>query len=211
MELFVFIISFLYFFTVINITSLYLNIRYTIYFIFNDLLGKIKSQLDLYTTEVYNVESLIVTLKKIIPDYHYDPFHGVLNWLSWVKVTLGRTLYLPHEKHSKDCYEHARVLKYLIDESVISKKPFYHNGIEKKYSKSEILLLFSMKPLIKMNHAILIAFWNDENKKTYIDIFTPYQYLKTIEKFELKNIYKIIETAFNNRVKYNKYWITLRI
>jgi hypothetical protein len=197
-------LGYLYIYTVIFITSIIFNLYYFLRFYSLGLWHIIEYNINLFINSTKNIDDVFVGQKLILPKYEYDPFWGILNWFSMVKIVYGRTIFCDDEKHSKDCREFAAILRYFFNRCLIGKE-IIHNNIKKKYYKGKVLGLLSMKPFVKNNHTIYIAYWKN-HIGSYIDIFTPYRYLTTIRESEYKNIYRYIENEVKN-IKYCRFFV----
>ena len=197
-------LGYLYTYTIIFFTSIVFNLYYFLRFYSLGLWNIIKHNIDLFINHSIDVDDVLITRDLILPKYEYDPFGGVLNWFSMVKITYGRTLFCDDEKHSKDCREFASILRYFFKRCLFG-KDIIHNGRKKRYYKGKIITLLSMKPFIKHNHTIYLAYWGDSGRE-FIDIYSPYKFLITIRKCEYKNIHNIIEGEIGDTV-YNRFYI----
>lgn len=196
-----YILSFIYIHTIILIVTIIFRLYYYIRFKLTKTYNNNVKELNLLCSNVSSLQELFETQKRIIPKYWYDPLNGALNWFCDTKLTYCRTIELKEEKHSKDCYEHANALKYIIDNSILSSV----------YFKTEIVILLSYKPLIKYNHCVTLGYKKTSRGNIVVDIFSPYSYERTLLIDDLKeNLYYVIEDYYANKIRYLKDFITIK-
>jgi hypothetical protein len=177
-----YIIANIYLYTVILFTTIILNLYYFFYFLFKGVIFGFRKRMKGKVCDISNLEQAIRQLKVWIPEYYLDPIKGGFNWFCYPLFTVLRTYYLPGEKHSKDCTEHSKLLKWIIDNS----------KLRIIYYKTEVRQYLSVKPFVKMSHSIVLAYYMDSRGEKCIDVFTPYRYYKTYLAKDKGEIYKDI-------------------
>lgn len=193
-----YILANIYLHTVILLTTVCFNVYYFFYFLIKGKLFGFKKRMYKQVKDIDNLEEAVRQLKRWIPQYYFDPIKGALNWFCYPLFTVLRTYYLPSEKHSKDCTEHAKLLKWIFDNS----------KLRGSYYKTEVRQYLSTEPLIKMSHSIVLAYYVDSKDRKCIDVFSPYSYYKTYLIEEKDYIYKDVGKMLGSAdIKYNKYSI----
>jgi hypothetical protein len=186
---------------IILFTTIIFNLYYFIKFKKMGVYNKKKNDLLYMINHVKNIQDMFDLQKTLIPNYYNDPLFGALNWFSTTLITYLRTFYLNLEKHSKNCYEYARIIKDVIDKS----------DLGETYFKTELVSLLSYKPFIKYNHVITLAYRKSSTNKTVVDVFSPYDLIETVLEEDLKSkLYKIMEKYFEkDNVKYIPYYLRI--
>jgi len=191
------LLAYVYLYLIIFPTSIIINLFYFIKYIRktkrSNIILKYKSK------TVTSMESALYLLKEIIPKKHYDLFGGVLNWVSLPLVT-----YLRHKNekvtHSMDCFDNACLLRYI-----------FKNANMDIYKKIELKVLLSIKPFIRMNHTILLAYRKDKR----IDVYTPYSFYTDIDIEDQRDLPKLFQDIYKEQtgkeVIYSDYMLTLPI
>lgn len=197
LDIIIFVVSFIYYHTVVRLTTYVVNLYYMIVFSVRGLYRANKDILKELVKPIKTVPDMYFIVDIMIDQYYYDWLGGAVNWFATPLITYLRTKYLKNEKFSKDCMEYSKCVKYIID----------HSKLSEKYYKTEIISMLSIKPLVRYNHSIVLAYYKEFDGKVYIDIFSPYDYETTISIDDKGLLPYICSQIVGMNSEYIKYYI----